>query len=63
MDVEMQSAAKIQLKNNIYAEDSSEGEHQVDESSQAQAARNTEVINPSKSKYDKFVEEVKQRES
>ncbi len=33
MDVEMQSAAKIQLKNNIYAEDSSEGEHQVDESS------------------------------
>jgi hypothetical protein len=33
MDVEMQSAAKIQLKSNIYAEDSSEGEHQVDESS------------------------------
>lgn len=55
----MQSAAKIQLKGTIYAEDSSDGEIQAEESSQAQAARNTEVINPSKSKYDKFVEEVK----
>ena len=67
MDVEMQSAAKIQLKGAIYAEDSSDGENQPvnreHQSSEAQAARNTEVINPSKSKYDKFVEEVKQRES
>lgn len=28
MDVEMQSAAKIQLKGAIYAEDSSDGENQ-----------------------------------
>ena len=65
MDVEMQSAAKIELKGAIYAEDSSDGENRSVniENSEAQAARNTEVINPSKSKYDKFVEEVKQRES
>ena len=63
----LKSAAKIELKGAIYAEDSSDGENQAVnreiQSSEAQAARNTEVINPSKSKYDKFVEEVKQRES
>jgi hypothetical protein len=65
MDVEMHSAAKIELKGAIYAEESSDGENrEVDnEDSEAQAARNTAVINPSKSKYDRFVEEVKQRES
>jgi len=61
MDVEMHSAAKIELKGAIYAEDSSDGENRPGnaENSQAQGAKNQEVINPSKSKYDKFVEEVK----
>lgn len=63
----MQSAAKIQLKGAIYAEESSDEDiravDQEERSQEAQAGKNTEVINPSKSKYDKFVEEVKQRDS
>lgn len=54
----------MEFKGNLYADDSSDDEQPKKASLSQELSQEAQpVINPSKSKYDKFVEEVKQRES
>jgi hypothetical protein len=62
MEIDSKPTSKpLEFKNRaVYAEDSSEGERA--EEMQVDQQNSQDVINPSRSKYDKHLAQVKQRE-